>query len=89
LDALPRCKRPANFNGWLMDLGLRGRKAIICASSQGLGKGCALALAEAGVAVVINGRQRESLEATAEEIRARYITGQNIVMDGGEYPAAF
>jgi 3-oxoacyl-[acyl-carrier protein] reductase len=53
-----------------MDLGLRGRKAIICASSQGLGKGCALALAEAGVAVVINGRRRESLEATAEEIRA-------------------
>jgi 3-oxoacyl-[acyl-carrier protein] reductase len=52
-----------------MDLGIRGRKAIICASSQGLGKGCALALAEAGVSVVINGRNRALLEKTAEEIR--------------------
>ena len=48
-----------------MDLGIRGRKAIVCASSQGLGKGCARALAEAGVAVVINGRNRALLEATA------------------------
>jgi 3-oxoacyl-[acyl-carrier protein] reductase len=52
-----------------MDLGIRGRKAIVCASSQGLGKGCAQALAEAGVSVVINGRQRAALEATAEELR--------------------
>ena len=52
-----------------MDLGIRGRKAIICASSQGLGKGCALALAQAGVSVVINGRGRALLEETAEEIR--------------------
>jgi 3-oxoacyl-[acyl-carrier protein] reductase len=52
-----------------MDLGIRGRKAIVCASSQGLGKGCARALAEAGVAVVINGRNRALLEATAQEIR--------------------
>ena len=48
---------------------IRGRKAIVCASSQGLGKACALALAEAGVAVVINARHPEQLEATAEEIR--------------------
>ena len=53
-----------------MDLGIRGRKAIVCASSQGLGKGCALALAEAGVSLVINGRNRPLLERTAEEIRA-------------------
>jgi 3-oxoacyl-[acyl-carrier protein] reductase len=53
-----------------MDLGIRGRKAIVCASSQGIGKGCARALAEAGVAVVINGRRREALEKTAHEIRA-------------------
>lgn len=146
-----------------MDLGIRGRKAIVCASSQGLGKGCALALAEAGVSLVINGRNRLSLERTAEEIRrasatvadknvtinnllpgsfdterlrgglraaakregksdsevarhaqeaipakrfgtpselgqtcaflcsvhAGYITGQNILLDGGAYPAAF
>jgi 3-oxoacyl-[acyl-carrier protein] reductase len=52
-----------------MDLGIRGRTAIICASSQGLGKGCALALAEAGVSLVINGRNRALLEQTAEEIR--------------------
>jgi 3-oxoacyl-[acyl-carrier protein] reductase len=53
-----------------LDLGIRGRKAIVCASSQGLGKGCALALAEAGVAVIINGRHREPLEHAAREIRA-------------------
>lgn len=52
-----------------MDLGIRGKKAIVCASSQGLGKGCALALAEAGVSVVINGRERGTLQAAAEEIR--------------------
>jgi len=52
-----------------MDLGISGRKAIVCASSQGLGKGCAQALAEAGVCVVINGRSRDVLEATAQEMR--------------------
>ncbi len=52
-----------------MDLGIRGRSAIVCASSQGLGKGCALALAEAGVALVINGRNPDLLEQTAQEIR--------------------
>ena len=52
-----------------MDLGIRGRSAIVCASSQGLGKGCAQALAEAGVALVINGRNQPLLEQTALEIR--------------------
>jgi len=52
-----------------MDLGIRGRKAIVCASSQGLGKGCARALAEAGVSVVINGRNRPLLDETAAELR--------------------
>jgi 3-oxoacyl-[acyl-carrier protein] reductase len=52
-----------------MDLGIRGRTAIVCASSQGLGKGCAMALAEAGVSLVINGRNPSLLEQTAEEIR--------------------
>jgi 3-oxoacyl-[acyl-carrier protein] reductase len=50
-------------------LGIRGRKAIVCASSRGLGKACALALAEAGVSVVINARNHQLLEQTAEEIR--------------------
>jgi 3-oxoacyl-[acyl-carrier protein] reductase len=53
-----------------MDLGLTGRTAIVCASSRGLGKACARALAAEGVAVVINGRDAERLAATAEEIRA-------------------
>jgi 3-oxoacyl-[acyl-carrier protein] reductase len=53
-----------------MDLGIRGRTAIVCASSQGLGRGCAQALAEAGVALVINGRNRALLDETAAQIRA-------------------
>ena len=52
-----------------MDLGIKGRTAIICASSQGLGKACAMTLAQDGVNVVINGRNQETLEATANEIR--------------------
>jgi len=52
-----------------MDLGIRGRKAIVCASSRGLGKACALALAEAGCEIVINGRDSTALEASAREIR--------------------
>ena len=51
-----------------MDLGIVGRKAIVCASSRGLGKACARALAEAGCDVVINGRGPKKLEAAAEEI---------------------
>ena len=52
-----------------MDLGIAGRKAIVCASSKGLGRGCAQKLAEAGCEVVINGRSKETAEATAAEIR--------------------
>lgn len=52
-----------------MDLGIKGRKAIVCAASQGLGRACALALASEGVNVVINGRNADTLEATANEIR--------------------
>src|SRR5258708_5618955 len=51
-----------------MELGIRGRTAIVCASSQGLGKACARALAEAGVSLIINGRHRDLLEQTAQEI---------------------
>jgi len=53
-----------------MDLGIKGRKAIVCAASQGLGKACATALAMEGVDVVINGRDSETLARTADEIRA-------------------
>jgi 3-oxoacyl-[acyl-carrier protein] reductase len=52
-----------------MDLGIRGKKAIVCGSSQGLGKGCALALGQAGVSLVINGRNQSLLDETTEEIR--------------------
>jgi 3-oxoacyl-[acyl-carrier protein] reductase len=53
-----------------MDLRLAGRKALVCAASKGLGKGCAMALAREGVAVTITARGAEALEATAQEIRA-------------------
>ena len=52
-----------------MDLGIKGKKALVCASSKGLGLGCAEALAEAGVNLVMNARGAEALEAAAERIR--------------------
>ncbi len=55
-----------------MDLGIAGRKAIVCASSQGLGRGCALALAEAGCDVVVNGRDAAALDRTARDIGTRF-----------------
>lgn len=55
-----------------MDLGIRGRKALVCAGSKGLGRGCAEALAGAGVDLILNARGAEALEATAEAIRARH-----------------
>jgi 3-oxoacyl-[acyl-carrier protein] reductase len=51
-----------------MDLGIRGRKAIVCASSQGLGRACAHALAREGVDVVVNGRDAAKLDETAAAI---------------------
>jgi len=55
-----------------MDLGIKGKKALVCASSKGLGRGCAEALAEAGVNLVLNGRGADVLEATAAELRSKY-----------------
>src|ERR1700694_4455209 len=52
-----------------MDLGIAGRKAIVCASSRGLGRACARALAAAGCEVIINGRDGKALETTAAELR--------------------
>ena len=51
-----------------MDLGIAGRRAIVCASSRGLGKATAHALAEAGCEVVMNGRDAKTLETAAAEI---------------------
>ena len=58
-----------------MDLGIAGRKAIVCASSRGLGRGCAFALAEAGCDVVLNGRNEETLAKTEAELKARFNVG--------------
>lgn len=55
-----------------MDLGIKGKKAIVCASSKGLGRGCAMALAEAGCDLVVNGRDAAVLAKTASEMRDRY-----------------
>ena len=46
-----------------MDMGIKGRKAIVCAASKGLGKGCAMALAGEGVELVINARTKSELDA--------------------------
>jgi len=52
-----------------MDLGIKGKTALVCAASKGLGKGCAFALAREGVNITILARGREALEAAADEIR--------------------
>lgn len=53
-----------------MELGINGKSAIVCASSKGLGKACAMSLAREGVRVVMNGRTAATLEAAADEVRA-------------------
>lgn len=55
-----------------MDLGIAGKRALVCASSKGLGRGCAEALAAEGVDLVMNARGAEALEATAQHIRDTY-----------------
>ena len=55
-----------------MDLGIRGKRALVCAGSKGLGRGCAEALAAAGVDLVLNARGAEALEATAQAIRSAH-----------------
>ena len=65
-----------------MDLGIRGKTAIVCAASKGLGKGAALALAREGVNVVISARGKDVLDATAEEIRKA--TGVKVTTVAGD-----
>ncbi|MDB5533808.1 MAG: family NAD(P)-dependent oxidoreductase [Hyphomicrobiales bacterium] len=65
-----------------MDLGIAGRKAIVCASSRGLGRACAIALAEAGCEVIINGRDEAKLAATADEIAKA--TGAKVIAVAGD-----
>src|SRR5207245_1931433 len=52
-----------------MDLGIKGKNAIVCAASKGLGKGCAMSLAREGVNITMNARTKDTLEAAAKEIR--------------------
>ena len=65
-----------------MDLGIAGKRALVTASSKGLGRGCAVALAQAGVDLVLNARGAEALEQTAAEIRALY--GVQVVTIAGD-----
>jgi len=69
-----------------MDLGIKGRNALVCAASKGLGKGCALALAREGVSLVITARGKQALEATAEEIRKA--TGAKVTAVAGDITTA-
>src|SRR5438067_782663 len=66
----------------MLDLGIAGRKAIVCAASKGLGRACAMALAKAGVAVTITARTAETLEETAREIREA--TGATVTAVAGD-----
>lgn len=62
-----------------MDLGIKGKTALVCASSKGLGRGCAAALAEAGVNLIMNGRNADVLEAAAQDIRDAFGVTVNTV----------
>ncbi len=65
-----------------MDLGIRGKRALVCASSKGLGLGCAEALAKAGVDLVMNARGAETLEAEATRLRSSYgVAVQTVACD--------
>ena len=64
-----------------MDLGIRGKNAIVCASSRGLGRACAIALAREGVNVTINVRNQEALEEVVGSCSTFGVNVQSIVGD--------
>jgi 3-oxoacyl-[acyl-carrier protein] reductase len=64
-----------------MDLGIKGKSAIVCAASKGLGKGCAEALAREGVDVTICARGADALNATAQELSAFGVKVTPVVCD--------
>jgi len=64
-----------------LDLELRGRVALVTGGGRGIGRTVALTLARHGVHVALCGRTRESLEATAEEIRALGVAAYPLVAD--------
>ncbi|MBE1290942.1 MAG: SDR family oxidoreductase [Shimia sp.] len=55
-----------------MELGIKGKRALVCASSKGLGLGCARALAAEGVDLIMNARGVEALETAAADIRSEF-----------------
>jgi 3-oxoacyl-[acyl-carrier protein] reductase len=73
-----------------MDLGIAGRRALVCASSKGLGRACAIALAAEGVHVTLTARGTEALGATAKHIRDTYdvevteVAGDITTLEGRE-----
>ena len=66
----------------MLDLKIRGRKALVCAASKGLGRACAMSLGRAGVELTITARTAETLEQTAEEIRKE--TGAKVTAVPGD-----
>src|ERR1700733_11243966 len=66
----------------MLDLKIKGRKAIVCAASKGPGRACAMSLGRAGVDLVITARTQETLEQTAEEIRKE--TGAKVTAIAGD-----
>jgi 3-oxoacyl-[acyl-carrier protein] reductase len=70
------------MEGDMLDLGIAGRKAIVCAASKGLGRACAMALGKAGVELVITARTAETLEQTAADIRRE--TGARVTAIAGD-----
>jgi 3-oxoacyl-[acyl-carrier protein] reductase len=77
--ARPGCCQEETY---IMDLGLKGKKAIVCAASKGLGRACATALAREGVELVITARTAETLQATADDIRR--LTGARVTPVAGD-----
>jgi len=77
-----------------MDLGISGRRALVCGSSQGLGFACAAALAREGAHVILNGRSAEKLEAAVGRlslppgVSARYVAADLTTEDGRRAVAA-
>src|SRR3984885_3534099 len=76
-------KSSEDYGSETVDLGIKGRRAIVCASSKGLGRACAIALATEGVHVTLTARGAEALKKTADEIRNSHpgVTVTEIVGD--------
>lgn len=78
---LPSCLLAPGVESRRMDLGIEGRKALVCASSRGLGLACAVSLAREGCEVYINGRDGARLTAALDELRTVGAVAQAVVAD--------